>query len=54
MTCAAELLRSQMYAVGDVCQLCGFRDESHFSRAFKKHCGISPAAWAKEAAAYGG
>ena len=47
MTRAAELLSSQMYAVGDVCQLCGFRDESHFSRAFKKHFGISPRDYAK-------
>ena len=39
---AKELLSSQMYSVSEVCFLCGYNDESYFSREFKKHYGITP------------
>lgn len=47
MTRAEELLSSQMYSVSDVCFLSGFRDESYFSREFKKYFGVTPSEYAK-------
>lgn len=47
MTRAEELLSSQMYGVSDVCFLSGFRDESYFSREFKKYFGVTPSEYVK-------
>jgi len=51
MSRAEELLSSQMYAVRDVCFLSGFRDESYFSRRFKKQFGVPPGDYAKSSRA---
>jgi AraC-like DNA-binding protein len=40
---AAKLLDSSALAVEQVAQRCGFSSRSHFSRAFKRHTGLSPA-----------
>ena len=47
ITRAKELLGSGMYSASQVCFLAGFRDESHFSREFKKAVGKSPKEYAK-------
>lgn len=45
LTRAKELLASRMYSVTEVSQLAGFRDESYFSREFKKATGFCPSCW---------
>lgn len=39
---ALELLKDTDTAQGIIAAQCGFRSESHFSRSFKKHFGVSP------------
>ena len=39
---AAQLLRSQLYSVNEVCERSGFTDTKYFSKLFKKHFGCSP------------
>lgn len=39
---AKELILSGMYSLGDVCELSGYSDFSHFSREFKKATGYPP------------
>lgn len=40
---AAELLHQSTLSIDEVADRVGFASRSHFSRAFKKHCGSSPA-----------
>jgi AraC-like DNA-binding protein len=40
---AAKMLGSSAVPVEQVAQRCGFSSRSHFSRAFKRHTGLSPA-----------
>lgn len=39
---ARDLLRQTDMSVTDVCVACGFRSLSHFSKSYRKACGISP------------
>jgi len=39
---AAELLKQNAGTVAEICYKVGFNDQAYFSRAFKKHFGISP------------
>jgi AraC family transcriptional regulator len=39
---AKELLRSCPLEIGDIAGIVGFATLSHFSAAFRRHCGISP------------
>lgn len=43
---ARELLRQGMSAAA-VADACGFYDQSHFSRHFKHHCGMTPGQYAQ-------
>ena len=43
---ARELMLSGIYSAAEVCFLSGFRDESHFSREFKRHYGQPPKEYA--------
>ena len=40
---AAQLLRQGMLSIDEVADRVGFSSRSHFSQAFKKHSGVSPA-----------
>jgi AraC-like DNA-binding protein len=42
---AKELLRDQHRELADIAQLCGFVDQSHFTRVFSKSEGYSPGRW---------
>jgi AraC family transcriptional regulator len=42
---AKELLRDPGWALSDIAQLCGFVDQSHFTRVFSKNEGYSPGRW---------
>lgn len=42
---ARDLLRSRALSLSDVAALCGFADQSHFTRAFTATMGVSPGAW---------
>ena len=39
---ARHLLRSENLSIAHVALRCGFEDASHFSRVFKKDCGLTP------------
>ena len=39
---ASDLLSDNLYSIGEIAEMCGFRDANYFSRFFKKHTGISP------------
>lgn len=47
MARAKELISSQFYTVSQVCFLCGYNDESHFCREFKKHFNLTPGEYMK-------
>jgi AraC family transcriptional regulator len=42
---AKELLKDPSQALFDIAQLCGFVDQSHFTRVFSKSEGYSPGRW---------
>lgn len=44
---AKQLLQNGQFSVAEVAEMCGFFEPCHFSRAFSKHVGISPRAYAK-------
>lgn len=48
---AAQLLESGSYNIKQVANTLGFASRSHFSRAFKNHTGMSPAAFRRETGA---
>ena len=45
---ATELMKTSRSSIGDIAQLCGYPNQLHFSRAFKKRYGISPREWRTE------
>ena len=42
---AAELMRTGDASIGVISALCGYPNQLHFSRAFKKRYGVSPRQW---------
>jgi hypothetical protein len=47
---ALEMLGSTTYSLTDIAYLTGFSDQSHFTRIFKQHMGVSPSAYKKSLA----
>lgn len=43
------LLSDEQYTVSEVAQELGFADVYHFSKTFKKHCGVSPSKFIQDA-----
>jgi len=39
---ATELLQNTKLSVGEICDQCGFENQTHFSRIFKEKMGVSP------------
>src|SRR5262249_14478980 len=46
---AQTLLVRSNAALSEISHLCGFHDQSHFSRCFKKYVGVTPLAYRKQA-----
>jgi AraC-like DNA-binding protein len=44
---AIELMSAPSYSLTDIAYLTGFSDQSHFTRIFKKHTGVSPSEYRK-------
>ncbi len=42
---AADLMTGSQSSIGDIAALCGYANQLHFSRAFKKRYGLSPREW---------
>jgi len=42
---AEKMLKSELYSISEVSEMCGFSDYKYFSRVFKKHYGVSPSAY---------
>lgn len=42
---AAELMKTSRDSIGDIALACGYPNQLHFSRAFKKRYGMSPREW---------
>ena len=42
---AAELMKGTANPIGDISVMCGYPNQLHFSRAFKKRYGLSPREW---------
>lgn len=42
---AAERMRSSKASIGEISASCGYPNQLHFSRAFKKRYGVSPREW---------
>lgn len=50
MNRARELLTSTDYTIAHIAQLCGYDNEEHFMRQFKKNIGVTPTTYRKNAA----
>ena len=42
---AADLMKGTRRSIGDIAVRCGYPNQLHFSRAFKKRYGVSPREW---------
>lgn len=42
LNAAMEILRTQMLPINQIANLCGFTNPYHFTKAFRKHVGVSP------------
>ncbi|VVN43656.1 helix-turn-helix domain-containing protein [Pseudomonas fluorescens] len=48
---ACDLLQRTNLSLSEIASLCGFADQSHFTRVFKKIIGTSPGVWKRRATA---
>jgi AraC-like DNA-binding protein len=46
---AARLISSRADSAAQISRMVGFEDYSHFSKAFKKHFGVSPSSYEMQA-----
>ncbi|MGF6709513.1 transcriptional regulator GlxA family with amidase domain [Luteibacter sp. W1I16] len=46
---AMKLLSTEPCSIADVALMCGFKDQSHFSRVFKAHAYVTPLTWHRRA-----
>jgi AraC-like DNA-binding protein len=46
---AADLLRHSVVSVAQIALICGFCDQSHFTREFAKTKGVTPSRWRRDA-----
>jgi transcriptional regulator GlxA family with amidase domain len=44
-----SMLQHSDVALAEIAGLCGFADQSHFTRMFKSFVGMTPAAWRRTA-----
>ena len=51
---AAEMMTASRASIGSIAASCGYANQLHFSRAFRKHYGISPREWRRRAGGGGG
>ena len=42
---AADMMKGMNHSIGDIAARCGYPNQLHFSRAFKKRYGVSPREW---------
>ena len=42
---ATVMMKSSGASIGGIAAMCGYPNQLHFSRAFKKHYGVSPREW---------
>ena len=42
---AADLMKGTSGSIGDIAAQCGYPNQLHFSRAFRKRYGLSPREW---------
>lgn len=47
---AIDLMRQDKYSLTEIAYLTGFSDQSHFTRIFKQHTGLSPSVYKKDLA----
>lgn len=52
MQTACSLLKKTYLSVGEIMERSGYRDEAHFSRAFKKHSGCTPSVYRNQFPGY--
>ena len=45
---AADLMKGTNQSIGVIAVRCGYPNQLHFSRAFKKRYGISPREWRRQ------
>jgi AraC-like DNA-binding protein len=45
---AQDYLANSTAPLAEVAGMCGFSDQSHFTRTFARHVGVSPGAWRRE------
>ncbi len=45
---AADLMKGTRRTIGDIAMRCGYPNQLHFSRAFKKRYGVSPREWRQQ------
>ena len=46
---AQGLLRGRKLSLEEIARVCGFSDQSHFTKVYKRFCGVSPGAWRRQA-----